>query len=116
MKYLEKLLEKSAPKRVNVGDDKDQYVSAGKTGQTTIQRRLMKGDSKKASPSADVRVSNYTAGPKGKLPDHTEYKRIGALMAEALGYRIDELAPLVAGAAKLAGRAAVGMAKKKAMV
>ena len=106
MKYLEKLLEKSAPKRVNVGDDKDQYVSAGKTGQTTIQKRLMKGGSKKASRSADVRVSNYTAGPKKKLPDHTEYKRIGALMAEALGYRIDELAPLLAAPLAVAGKAA----------
>jgi hypothetical protein len=120
MKYLEKLLEKSAPKRVNVGDPKDEYVSAGKTGQTTVPKRLMKGDSKKASSSADVRVSNYTAGPKGKLPDHTEYKRIGALMAEALGYRIDELAPLLAAPLAVAGKAAgvaakgVGMAAKGA--
>lgn len=115
MKYLEKLLEKSAPKRVNVGDPKDQYVSAGKTGQTTIQKRLMKGDSKKASPSADVRVSNYTAGPKGKLPDHTEYKRIGALMAEALGYRVDEIAPVVGLAARTIGKKVIGgMAKKAA--
>ena len=113
MKYLEKLLEKSAPKRVNVGDPKDEYVSAGKTGQTTVPKRLMKGDSKKASSSADVRVSNYTAGPKGKLPDHTEYKRIGALMAEALGYRIDELAPLLAAPLAVAGKAA-GVAAKGA--
>ena len=115
MKYLEKLLEKSAPKRVNVGDPKDQYVSAGKTGQTTVPKRLMKGDSKKASSSADVRVSNYTAGPKGKLPDHTEYKRIGALMAEALGYRVDEIAPVVGLAAKTIGKKVIGgMAKKAA--
>ena len=69
------LVEKQAAKRVNSGkgdsagsSDSDEYVSGGKTGRATIQGRLTGIRTKKASPSAGVRVSNYTAGPKKKLP------------------------------------------------
>jgi len=76
---LRSLQEKQAAKRVNPGEgDKagssysDEYVSGGRTGKPTIQGRLTGIHTKKASPSAGVRVKNYTAGPKGKLPEGTE--------------------------------------------
>ena len=49
--------------------------------------------------------------PASLKNDHTEYKRMGAMMAEALGYRVDEIAPIAAAA----GRLAMGAAKKKAV-
>ena len=87
------LVEKQAAKRVNPGEgdkagssDSDEYVSGGRTGKTTIQGRLTGIRTKKASPSAGVRVKNYTAGPKGRLPDWTFYKQIGSVLAEKLGF------------------------------
>jgi len=63
---------------------------------------------------------------KKQQNSHTEYKRMGLYLAEAMGYRVDEALPLVlaklgAGAAKVgktlaskfAKKKAVGMAKKK---
>lgn len=107
------------------GKKKDEFVTGGKHGMATVPGRLTTGRK-----SADVRVKNYTAGPKGKLPgkrEHIEYKRMGALMAEALGHEIDEaafLAPLAQGARALGtmavkgvgavARTAGGMVKKKA--
>ena len=121
---LRSLQEKQAAKRVNPGEgdkagssDSDEMVTGGKTGKTTIQGRLTGIGTKKASPSAGVRVKNYTAGPKGKLPEQADAYR-------DLAYRIDELLPaLAAGAARVGavvgrgvasvGKAAVGMVKKK---
>jgi len=45
---------------------------------------------------------------------HTEYKRIGALMAEALGYRVDEMLPAIAAAGRMAGKMIGTVVKKKA--
>ena len=114
------LVEKQAAKRVNPGEgdkagssDSNEYVSGGRTGKTTIQGRLTGIGTKKASPSAVVRVKNYTAGPKGKLPEQADAYR-------DLAYRIDELLPaLVAGAARVGavvgrGVAAVGKGIVKA--
>ena len=137
MSYIQKLLEmKRDPAKANEPDGpKTPYrsVSGGKTGDISTGNRLIKPgpsgrrDTGKATRNIKSRVSQYTAGPKGKLPgkredSSTEYRRIGALMAEALGYRVDELAflaPLATGAAKMAGKylakkAAVGAAKKAA--
>jgi hypothetical protein len=122
MSYLDKVLsinEKKDPaKKVNRDDpDTDRYTTAGRTGQPTPANRLIKAgktsrrNTGKATALASSMVKQHTAGPKGKLPDHTEYKRIGALMAEALGHRVDEIAPLIAGAAKVGGMAARGLAK-----
>ena len=90
------------------GKKKDEFVTGGKHGMATVPGRLTTGRR-----SADVRVKNYTAGPKGRLPgrrEHIEYKRMGLLMAESLGYRIDEFLPaLAAGAARLGGLAARGV-------
>jgi hypothetical protein len=117
---LRSLQEKQAAKRVNPGEgdkagssDSDEYVSGGKTGKPTIQGRLTGIRTKKASPSAGVRVKNYTAGPKGKLPEQAEAYR-------DLAYRIDELLPaLAAGAARVGavvgrGAAAAGKGVAKA--
>ena len=72
---LRSLQEKQAAKRVNPGEGdsaknpaSDEYVSGGKTGKTTIQGRLTDLKGRKKSPSADVRVKNYTAGPKKPIP------------------------------------------------
>jgi hypothetical protein len=61
-------------------------------GQSLTYDRTQTADSPKASKApkgqGNVRVRGKVkklAGPMGKLPDHTEYHRIGALMAEALG-------------------------------
>jgi len=126
MSYLDKVfsLDEGAAKRVNPGKgaEGDEYVSGGKTGRPTLKNRLLKQGTKKGRAMADVAVKQHTAGPKGKLPDWTEYQRIGALMAEALGHRVDELAflaPALKAGASMAGRylakkAAVGAAKKVA--
>lgn len=60
----------------------------------------------------------YASKNKGKISgvyEHMDsYKKIGLLIAEALGLRVDEVAPLVPLAA-LAGRAAAGAAVSKAV-
>ena len=125
MSYLDKVLtineKKSAPKRVNAGEGdsegnpaSDEYISGGKTGKPTPQGRLLKSGTRRRTAMAADRVRDHTAGPKRKLPDHTEYKRIGALMAEALGYRVDEIAPVVGLAAKAVGKKVIGNMTKKA--
>ena len=90
MSYLDKVfsLDEGAAKRVNPGEgaEGDEYVSGGKTGRPTLKNRLLKQGTKKGRAMADVAVKQHTTGPKGKLPDWTEYQRIGALMAEALGH------------------------------
>jgi hypothetical protein len=81
-----------------------------------------------AAAIAQHRADIYAAGKRGQkklsqerkaagVEDWTEYQRIGALMAEALGYHVDEaafLAPLAAGAARVAGLVirGAGMAAK----
>ena len=126
MSYLDKVLtineKKSAPKRVNAGEGdsqgnpgSDEYVSGGRTGKATPQGRLLKSGTKKKTAMAADRVKDHTAGPKGKLPEHIEYKRIAYLMAEALGHRVDEVAPMLGMAAKAVGKEVLGgMAKKAA--
>lgn len=47
--------------------------------------------------------------PASLKNDHTEYKRMGLMMAEALGYQVDEM---VGALAKTALKAGAGMAKK----
>mgnify|MGYP005816281751 FL=1 len=63
----------------------------------------------KISPSQEGRRSGrakHHAGVQAVRQDaHTEYKRMGLYLAEAMGYRIDELLPAVAA---MAGRAVVG--------
>ncbi len=62
-------------------------VTKGKTGTTatdTGDPRLVgpKGQRKR---SAEEILKNHSAGPVGKLPDHTVYHDMGYLMAESLG-------------------------------
>jgi hypothetical protein len=66
-------LDEAAAKRVGAGSS-DEYVSAGKTGKTTLQKRLLKTGTKKASASAETRVKTHTAGPKGMLPDSPAHR------------------------------------------
>ena len=66
-------LDEAAAKRVGAGTS-DEYVSAGKTGKTTLQKRLLKTGTKKASASAETRVKTHTAGPKGMLPDSPAHR------------------------------------------
>ena len=90
MSYLDKVIgrveEGKAPaKVVNPQDEKDRYVSGGRTGQATGTKRLMKSGTKKASASAAERVKTHTAGPKGKLPEAVAYaiQRWATHLAEA---------------------------------
>ena len=121
MSYLEKLLEnrknRRAPARkINRDEpDTDRYTTGGRTGQPTTSNRLIKAgptsrrNTGQATALAPSMVKQYTAGPKGTLPGRredssTEYKRMGVLMAEALGHRVDEIAPLLAAPLAAAGK------------
>jgi len=76
---------------------------------------------KGVKPSKD-QISTHRLGLKRSLKSkhstpsredsHTVYKHMGILMAEALGHRVDEVAPLIAAGARLAGGAAKKAAKK----
>jgi len=62
-------------------------VMKGRTGTTatdTQDPRLV-GRKGKRKRSAKEILKNYSAGPVGKLPDHTVYHDMGYLMAESLG-------------------------------
>jgi len=96
----EKITRKQAMKNHPHGDFGDQrgakkkparkvrsITTKGRTGTTatdTNDPRLVnkKGQRRK---SATAILPNHTAGPMGKLPDHTVYHDIGFLMAESLG-------------------------------
>ena len=105
---------KDAPRSMDIkplpNEPSKRVAMPGKTGETTVSRGLI-DDKGKAKTGAEYTVKKYTAGPKGKLPEHIEYKRMAALMAESLGYRVDEMLPVVAAVGRMAGK----MAKKKAM-
>lgn len=112
MKYLEKLLEKKLPAQ-NVGG----ITTKGKTGTTATDRNDPKLVDKEGKPKRNAKELLKTNTPQTKpnLPDsqkeHAEYKRMGLMMAEALGYRVDEAIPAVAGAL---ARGAGMLAKKGA--
>ena len=60
-------------------------VMKGKTGTTaTDGTRLVTRDGQRRK-HADEFLKNHSAGPQGKLPDHTVYQDMGYLMAESLG-------------------------------
>lgn len=67
------------------------------------------------TPRTQQKDSNDPNVKPASLKSHTEYKRMGVMMAEALGYRVDEIAPLAAAAGRLAMSAGKNMVKKKAM-
>jgi len=122
--------------KIRPGDTAD-VTTGGRTEQTTASNRLVGRN----RPTADLTLKLNTAGPKGKIPgpkpgqkpeldnSHTEYKRMGIMMAEALGYRVDEFVPAllrvgsgivrgVGAAARTVGgvtkNVALNMAKKRA--
>ena len=66
-------IKEAAAKRVGAGTS-DEYVSKGKTGATTLPKRLLKKGTKKASASAETRVKTHAAGPKGLLPDSQAHR------------------------------------------
>lgn len=83
------LAEGYAPPRVinfpRRGGKTERVVSRGRTGRDTGTHRLVDPKTGKATEGAREELKKHTAGPKGRLPDWTEYQRIGALIAEALG-------------------------------
>ena len=111
MSYLDKVL--SIDEKLQT-----QYGKPGKLSKSADRHTTNPGESKKQHredatkfAKKHKKMASDVTPQTGKIPDHTEYKRIGALMAEALGHRVDEIAPLIAGAAKVGGMAARGLAK-----
>lgn len=117
MSYLEKVLSISEEEKRGIKPG-SMLADMGFTGaKKTNLSKLPKGKKTLKNPDQNI-------APLGKKNEsHTEYKRMGTLMAEALGYRVDEvlqaLAPIGAGlargaaaAGKVAGR--VGMQAAKA--
>ena len=109
MSYLEKVLSISEEEKRGVKPG-SMLADMGFTGaKKTDLSKLPKGKKTLKNPDQNI-------APMGKKNEsHTEYKRIGALMAEALGYRVDEIAPVVGLAARTIGKKVIGgMAKKAA--
>ena len=107
MSYLDKVLSitESAPGRTSYDHDAQQSAAEGKYGKEVqkskratanmgsgISRKKKSGEIPEYRGQKTTYRSDQTAGKK-PVVSHTEYQKIGALMAEALGYRIDELAP-----------------------
>ena len=70
-----------------VRSPENNIVTKGKNGTTATDGedpRLV-GPKGKRKRSAKEILKNYSAGPVGKLPDHTVYHDMGYLMAESLG-------------------------------
>lgn len=115
MSYLDKVL--------NINEKLEtQYGKPGKLSKSADRHTTNPGESKKQHrkdatkfAKKHKKMASDVTPQTGKLPDHTEYKRIGALMAEALGHRVDEIAPVVGLAARAVGKKVIGgMAKKAA--
>lgn len=145
MKYLDALNEmtdaqKALKNRITGRESRGQMLTPGKHSTGGSERGVKKVKGEKPEPSkhrdgrllrskkgpnpkkghiaADDLVKDFTAGPQGKLPEHTEYKRMALMMAEALGYEIDEMVGALAkGAgmlAKKAGQKVAGAAMNQA--
>ena len=86
----------------------------GTKAKKTDLSKLPKGKKELKTPESMKLPDTKPSGPP-REDSHTEYKRMGVMMAEALGYRVDEIAPLAAAAGRLAMSAGKNMVKKKAM-
>ena len=75
---------------------------------TKVKRDATKRRVRRGEPSR--RISNREAVILLRAREMTEYKRIGVFIAEAMGYRVDEIAPVLAGlgAGALAARRKAG--------
>ena len=117
MRYLDALIEmtddqKALKNRIMGRTSRGQMLTPGKhsTGGSERGEKKVKGEKpepskhrdgrllrskkgpnpKKGHIAADDLVKDFTAGPQGKLPEHTEYKRMALMMAEALGLREED--------------------------
>ena len=108
MSYLEKVLSISEEEKRGVKPG-SMLADMGFTGaKKTDLSKLPKGKKTLKNPDQNI-------APMGKKNEsHTEYKRMGLMMAEALGYRVDEIAPVLGMAAKAIGKKVVGGVAKKA--
>ena len=97
--------------KIRPGETRD-VITKGRTGRVTAAGRLVGPMNR---PTADLSVRLNTPDTKPNIPgpkpgekpklnvSHTEYKRMGLLMAESLGYEIDEVLNVVFQGARALG-------------
>ena len=114
MSYLDKVL--SIDEKLET-----QYGKPGKLSKSADRHTTNPGESKKQHrkdatkfAKENKKMASDVTPQTGKLPDHTEYKRIGALMAEALGMVVKTVGKkVVGGMAKKAAKKGAEMAADK---
>ena len=126
MNYIDKVLsleeERDVDKIKKI--DVTRKLSSGKTRTRRVGGKLARGAVKAALKTADwdtdqsgrqadnIEVPERRGKNKGawntsiNVVDHAVYKQMGVLIAEALGHRVDEIAPVLAAPLGLAARAA----------
>ena len=144
MKYLDKLFEEKKPLKTTFatkprkphqmapGSERKEFGRLVGKRSKAQHRKTVTGFVKKYGNERPVVPGKPSTNkiPTG-IDDHTEYKRMGLLMADSLGYRIDEFLPALAarlgtgiakgvgaaarGVGNLVNRAATEKAKEKAM-
>lgn len=111
---IKKINEEQEPTRSDLAKEAQSNRAAKKDSNDPIEKAL--GKAKKGHPGglegrkADLKKRTQAAAAARKkevYADHTEYKRIGLVLAEALGVvRVDEIAPVLTGLVRGAGMVA----------